>query len=362
MNVVIALNILAVLLAYLDSIKIYKHGLKIAFFLIFLFLALRYDYGNDYRGYLEGFYTINQYSWIDYFNLPEEIHFEAGWIFLNRIFEPLGFFAMVAFLAAVNSFIFYRFIKKYVPREYYWFATFLYVFTPEFMLIHSSAMRQTLAISVGLLSFDYICKQKYLYIILMIFFASVFHKSALILIPIYLSILFEWKINTQMAIFILLSFILLFLLSENIHLVLKQIIYNFASFERYNVYLDIEGTIGSGAGILFSSFLFITILFYAKRQSGEQELAAKLAMLYYLSIPISLAVMMFTRISFYIQPFIIVAISTALIESRNNFLKTFLMSFVVLTTTFLFYRFFQSEIWSAMFSNYKTILSSPVFR
>ncbi len=156
MTTVAILNIIVVLFAYLARYRRTKFGLKVSFFLIFLFLALRYDYGNDYPGYLKHFLVINQYAWIDYFG--KSLQFEPGWTFLCRLFEPLGFFAMTAVLALFNCVVYYRFIKKYVPPAYYWFAVFLYVFTPGFMLIHSSAMRQSVAITLFIFSIDYLYK------------------------------------------------------------------------------------------------------------------------------------------------------------------------------------------------------------
>ena len=105
MFTVLFINILAVFFAFSEDKKLIRHGLKISFFIIFLFLALRYDYGNDYAGYLDGFYEINKHSWIDYTNTKELFHYEAGWVFLNRLFEPLGFFAMIASLAAFSCYV-----------------------------------------------------------------------------------------------------------------------------------------------------------------------------------------------------------------------------------------------------------------
>ena len=138
-------NIIVVFFAYQARHKRTEFFLKVSFGLIFLFLALRYDYGNDYSAYLKGFLEVNRVETIDYFD--KYLHFDPGWIFLCRIFWPFGFFAMMAVLALFNCFVYYRFIRKYVPPVYYWFAVFLYVFNPYFMLVHSSAMRQSLAIS-----------------------------------------------------------------------------------------------------------------------------------------------------------------------------------------------------------------------
>ena len=44
----------------------YEFFLKVSFFLIFLFLALRYDYGNDYKNYLYTFLDAKNSKEIDF--------------------------------------------------------------------------------------------------------------------------------------------------------------------------------------------------------------------------------------------------------------------------------------------------------
>ena len=119
--------------------KSFKYGLEVAWIIIGIFLAIRYDFGNDYLGYLDGFNYIN--SWAT-FQIYEEMHAEPGWQLLCYLFRPLGFFAMVAVLTLFECYVIYRLIKAYVPERYYWLSIFLYVFTPSMMLIGASMMRQ----------------------------------------------------------------------------------------------------------------------------------------------------------------------------------------------------------------------------
>ena len=155
MTTVALFNIVFVLLAYLAQYKNQEYLLKFSFFLIFLFLALRYDYGNDYQSYLNVFLNLERSGSIDRFYDSND-HFELGWLYLCQLFQPLGFFAMVTMLAAFNCFIYYSFIKKFVPPHYYWFSLLLYTFDPGMMLVHSSAMRQSLAISIFIYSIEFI--------------------------------------------------------------------------------------------------------------------------------------------------------------------------------------------------------------
>lgn len=73
--------------------------------------------------------------------------------------QTIRLFSLVIVLTAFEISVYYWFIKKYIPKEWYWFAVFIYVFNPNFMLTQSSMMRQTLAMCIVLLSIPYIYKK-----------------------------------------------------------------------------------------------------------------------------------------------------------------------------------------------------------
>ena len=154
----IVIGLICVFLAYLGRYRRLSWGFGAAMTILFVFLAIRYEWGNDYRQYIDKFTVYNS---IDEFNYsdPNE-RWEVGWIFLYRIFKPFGFFSLVIVLTAFEISVYYWFIKKYIPKEWYWFAVFIYVFNPNFMLTQSSMMRQTLAMCIVLLSIPYIYKKK----------------------------------------------------------------------------------------------------------------------------------------------------------------------------------------------------------
>lgn len=355
MITVAILNIIVVLFAYLARYRQTRFGLKVSFFLIFLFLALRYDFGNDYPAYLQKFFVINQYAYIDYFY--KFLHYyEPGWIFLCRLFEPLGFFAMIAALALFNCVVYYRFIRKYVPPTYYWLAVFLYVFSPGFMLIHSSAMQQSVAIALFILSFDYLYKKDAIRYFLCIGLASLFHYSALILLPVYFLGLFNWKANNITAIIIFSFYLFLYMFGELImpHLTL----FISTHFERYVIYLGVSAEIGTGLGIVFYSILFIFVLYYKKFQNKEKALLFKIVILGYFFIPMGLLIMMLGRVGMYFQVATLAVFPILLLNIKNPVLKNLILASLIFITIHSFYAFFQYDIWREAFSTYQTIFSA----
>src|ERR1700753_2193886 len=176
MITVAVLNFCAVFFAYLARFATTRYCLKIAFFLIFLFLALRFDYGNDYNNYLQGFLNNPQPDAVQ--KMSDYLRptlFEPGWVFLYYLFQPFGFFVMVAVLALFTCAVYYRLIAKYVPPPYYWLATFLFSYNPELLIANTGQMRQCVATNIFLLSIDFLYHKKALAYILCILVASTFH-------------------------------------------------------------------------------------------------------------------------------------------------------------------------------------------
>jgi hypothetical protein len=347
-------NIIFVFFAYLARYKGYEFCLKVSFFLIFLFLALRYNYGNDYKQYLQDFLIINNYESIDYSDIS--LYYEQGWLFLYRLFQSFGFFSLVAVLAAFNCFVYYRFIRKYVSPNYYWFAVFIYVFSSGFMLIHATAMRQSLAICLFLFSIDYIYKKDFIRYFICIGLASLFHTSVLILLPVYFLGIFDWKINRPLAIIFFGLYILLFQFSTMIMPTLLSLLgSNFEKYERY------EGTIelGSGLGLILNSSLFALILFYACFKSNQTSLFFKIAILSYFVVPISLSLAQLARVGMYFDIAMIIALPTTVYTIKNTVFKVTILSIIVVITLFNFYIFFESDIYKNSYKTYQTIFSAP---
>lgn len=358
MIVTIILGLLSVLFAFLAKFKNSQWGLKASFTLIFLFLALRYNFGNDYKAYLGIFVEINAYSEINFFD--NTLHVEIGWIFLNWLFSSLGFFTMIAALALINCVIYYRFIKKYVPINYYWFAVFLYIFNPAFMLTHSSAMRQSLAIAIFIFSLDYLFKKDAIRYFICVGLASLVHTSALILLPVYLLNRFNGTINRRKAIIIVSIFASLFVFGKFIGLKLNQFIS--LSFGKYVNYQG-EGVIGigTGLGVLYLSALLILIVYYERFQDKKTALIFKIAIISFMFIPLSLLIQMIGRTGMYFGPATIIVYPVILMNLKKPLNKMIFLILLLLMTTYGFFQFFYSDIWKDAFGTYQTIFSAPSF-
>lgn len=341
-------NAIVVYYAILAKSKKSDYWLKLSFVFVFMFLALRYQYGNDYMAYFYAFSDIHYYD--------AKSRYEPGWQILCLLFKPLGFFAMTAFLAAFNCIIYYRFIKNYVPPVYYWVAVFIYVFNPYFMLVHSSAMRQSIAIAIFLFSVDYIYKKDIIRYSLCIIFASLFHASAIILLPLYLIFIIDWKITRIRAVLIFVSFIAFLFNANNLAPYVNRFIET--NFEKYSVYQD-ASELGSGIGLLYYIAVLVIILIYAKKQYENKDILFKLSIASYYVIPLGFIVALMSRVGMYLQPVMMAVIPIILINIQDKKLRFLFLSSYLLMTLYSFYFFFQSDVWRDAFGTYKTILSAP---
>lgn len=355
MGVVILLGLFAMFFALMEGTGQIKYGLKISFGLIFLFLALRFNYGSDYKNYLALFQEINTYNKINFFT--NSFRVEPGWIFLNWICKPIGFFGMTAVLALFNCTIYYRFIKKYVPTNYYWFSIFLYIFNPVFMLTHSTAMRQSIAIIIFIFSIDYIYKKNAIRYLLCIGAAALFHASALILLPVYLLRFFNQNINKKTAVIIFSIFLSIFIFNDFFNFNINQFIVIF--FKQYKIYGEHEiGKMGTGLGIAFNIFLFLLVLYYEKFQVNESSFIFKISILYFLIIPFLFIIDLVGRIGMYFNPVTIAVYPLILIKMKDTLLRTIILITLIIFTIFTFFQFFYSPLWHSSFMKYQTIFSS----
>lgn len=348
MYTVAILNIVIIALAHRASATRSDRWLKAAFFVLFVFLALRYQYGNDYANYLRRF----KQEGTDIL-----APFEPGWEFLCVVFRPLGFFAMVGVLAAFNAWTYYRFVKAYVPREYFGYGVFLYLFNPYFMLVHSSAMRQSIAISLFLWGIRFIIERRIILYMALVALAATFHTSALVLAPVFLLTYTTGRMRFVVGLVALLLYGGAIAAASELAPYLSSFVSSYA--ERYEVYAGgVE--LGSGVGLAFGAIVLAVILIGALRQVGAGAVLFRLAIVsYFATVPLAMMNVIAGRIGMYFSPALIAVIPIVGSGFRDRRLgRLFLAAYALMTVVF-FYLFFQSDPWREPFGTYMTIFSAP---
>lgn len=216
---------------------------KISFFLIFIFSALRFDVGWDYKNYamiiesLPAGFT----NRLEFFNRV-----------LIRISRDLEF---TQFYFIVTSFIIVYFVYKRIKNEQeFFFESFLiFVLFNLFYLSSLGIIRQFCAVSIVFWGSLYLEKSKTKFLII-VFIASLFHNTALIAtIFIFIRMI---RVN---KIVLAISAILPFAMS----IILRIIVYEF--FPRYGHYLSGEVYGGGVRTSYLAICIFLILLIFKKR-------------------------------------------------------------------------------------------------
>lgn len=85
-------------------------------------------------------------------------------------------------IAAIQAYCLIRMYRKYSPN--YLMAVFLFVISTDYVSWMQNGTRQFVAVSICLFATDFILEKKYVLAIITVLFASRFHQSALLFIPI----------------------------------------------------------------------------------------------------------------------------------------------------------------------------------
>lgn len=354
MIVVLLVNLAAILFAFLEGKKVLRNGLVLSFVLIFVFLALRYGYGNDYFNYLRSFEAINRHEASTL--LTTSLRFEPGWILLCRLFKPLGFYSLVAFLALLNCFFYYSFIKRHVAPPYYWLAIFVYTFTASLMMTQLSAMRQALAIGIFLFSLRFLIDRKYLLYLGCIVISWAFHVSAIILLPLILLRAWDFKLTWLKGVGVAALYLLLFITTKKAATAINYFIDNY--FTQYSIYQNRGGEVSSGIGLaVFFVLLMFGVLSHLKER-GKDLLFMKIFVIAILLIPLSIEIMMISRVNFYLMSATVAVYPAIYQRLKPSLLKYTFLFLVMGLCLYSFYIFFTSDIWGESISEYRTIFSA----
>lgn len=199
--------------------------------------------GVDTENYINHFYTYGRFG-CDYI--------EIGFDYLNQYLFALGTSAhFFLFICALLSFVFITiFLSSIKPSSVYYKTSLLFfIFCP---LAFVNGVRQGIACSVFYCSLIFLEEKKFIYYLLLLLGASLFHASVLLLIPLYFLINRNISSRKYILIYIFSFFLLFFDLSSYMYLLSDL---NIGNRNYATIYTDIEVRQAS-----FSGFIFVTLL------------------------------------------------------------------------------------------------------
>lgn len=335
----------------------------LSFLVLFLFSALRYDFGNDYMSYYNNFVAIKHGNWSAYGS--------------QYVFTLINYLSpSFPFLVAVTSFLFlwavYRLLKDHLPPEHIWLGLFVFLFSPYIFLMNLSAMRQCLAMLLFMLAIPRAASMStkgFVRYAALILLASFIHKSAILLLPVYFFA--NNKSIKRLHMGLIFAATALLLLSENLFPTLVSSVLSIFDDKNYVDYFAF-GAKNSLRSILLSLIPVAYLLLNASRVPERNLVYTKLSVASYLLSILAFQNNVLIRMRMYFEIFSVVAVPMTyfavkellpeekepLGAGRRFFLiinRYALPALVFLIYLLKYYNFFQEPVWEP-FLTYKTIL------
>ncbi|EHP49420.1 hypothetical protein HMPREF9449_00938 [Odoribacter laneus YIT 12061] len=356
---------IAILLTYLESIGKFKKGMLWGFVIMTIVAALRYDYGTDYMAYLSQFNSIadSSFTLSYYVDFSDGLH-EQGWKILMYLFKPLGFYVFAAILAIFNSVVYYRLIDKFVPKGWWAFAVFIYLFTYSFYPMQLSMLRQGLAMSFILFAIPYILDKKKIIPIISLILSATIHTSALICIPFVLLFYIPFANRKLMVIGLVAAFAIFIFAQDLVFRIMSDLVMSSAAFDKYDSkyfggLYDVSETKNLLGTIIF--LIPILVSLYALMTNRHlTESNIKLIVFTLIGSLVSLTgqmVAMIDRVSWYYTIMSIVTYPIVYKSIHVNIVRNFLLLFIIAITLRDYFGFMTAEGWIMYYGEYQSILS-----
>ncbi len=320
--------LLLIVLIFIFQKSLNSQKMTLADYIVYLYMVLlcglRYRVGSDYLYYIKMYNDIDRYVRVEFFER-----------FLIKLFNALHFseYFFIFFMAAITFWILFKAIKKNCKKP----AVTLFMFvTFGYFAMAFNGTRQSLAIVIGLYAIKYIYEKQLIKYILAILFATLCHKTALVMLPLY----FLSYINLSKRRMYILFFIMLFsfLLYNPL---MSFITSNFEQYQVYSIRDDLtfwEPGIGTFIISIFHLILiFLSIKNYdkLKEKSPKNELYIKIFLVSTVFYSLNLVNALLTRMAMYFSVFSIFLLPD-LFEIINK-KKDKLINFVIYTMLVLYY-------------------------
>ncbi len=157
------------------------------FFLLFMVSAFREAVGNDYGEYLNIFRKVSENKHVSSeigFNLVVKL---VQYLFGTGVVSVRIIFALFSFGTV------YFFVKALYEQSEWFAASFFLFMTQGFYFNSLNTVRYYFVLAVALYSMNYVIKKKWMPFVCLILFAALFHKSVLLVLPVYFLANLRWK-------------------------------------------------------------------------------------------------------------------------------------------------------------------------
>jgi len=227
--------------------------------------------GSDWRSYEKWYY------WVDIqYSLNSIYGKEPGYFLYQSLFKLLkfDFWSFLIITKIITFSVVNIFINKYIRREHYYLFWIYYLPWFGFFLFIDNPLRSMISMTIFLLSWEYLKRGNFKYYLLFTVFASLFHVTAIIMLPIYF--IAHSKVPSRVWVFV---FIIVNIIGANQFFLKKFIIlFNNLGISRINTLISwyiFEGGYDTGSlfsfGTIFNVIVFIIIIMNRKKLENYKD-------------------------------------------------------------------------------------------
>ena len=321
---------------------------------LFLFGALRVNFGNDYVNYEGYFYEFHRKTFI----FDPDSHAEYGYQLLNYLMPS---FRSVLLL---NSFLLYLalavFCHRNIPREYLWLAVLLIFLNVEKNIYGTLVgVRNGFAVTTFLLGSVFIQKRKILAFTGITVLAMSLHSSALFYMPVAYVVGHNTIITKkEILVWIIAAIAILMTSLSSMMYFLEQ--YLVDDYESYTRYLEGEGHRGWLLTITGLTLFFVTLyLFWGNRQSlnSNQNSLVRLGIMYIIT---TLFGSLAFRAGYFYDMFFIGTVVTLFTFAKrsNDVMRKALVIISILMSVYSFFLWRTATVGNVKYDEYHSILES----
>ena len=319
---------------------------KIAFIVLFLLFALRHPsmgidlgYYNRSVGYLHSFDKFSRYPWDKILRGIEFQNYEYGYIVFNKLVASI--YNNRQFFLAACAFVTIAPIMKYISKRSSlpFLSVVIYMGLPVFFITYSG-LRQAMAISITMLSVNFIEEKKPIKFLLTIWFATLFHYSAYIFLfayPIYYIRLSNvWRQFSAVVI------PLVFLFREPLYEV-------FGRLFKDTIVADKTGAIT--LFLVFTAIYIYLIMFNKdldKNQNGMINLFYVACIVQAFGSVSNIAM----RVGYYFMPYLAIAVPNSITKNKDR--QEYQANYVLVLIAFLLYSMYaiRTSTWAMAYPYY----------
>lgn len=288
-----------------------------AFFIVALFVGLRYNVGTDYESYSDYFYT-------------SVFFLEPGFNYLITYLSKFqnGEIYMFLSMSFMTYFCLYLYVELNddIKRDIYF--PIVLMFTLMTITTSCNGIRQTLAVAIFMLASICIKKRQLLVFLSLIGFGFLFHRSILFVLPFYFIKDYHLRPWHYVVIytlsFVFTQFDLQSLMSPFMFLI-----------ENNDRYLSmVEGNYGTsylGIGNLMQIMSYVILLWLALRNKMHEKYSFYFNMFFITCVLMNMRIgaSLFNRLMMYFSWFAFILLPLTLKEEKNNGLRQLVIIYYV---------------------------------